>query len=269
MREHGVMPFTLARHPYAVVARRVELAERTVLAPGFVRLRLREASPGELAGFVAPGSGDHFRVMVALDAAGRPVGPSSTYTAVALQVETEPRWVDMDVVLHEAHDDGASGVVAAVPRAGVARWALAAPIGAPAVIAGPKGSVIMTGRPERVLLVGDDTAVPALRRYLGMLGASARGDLLLETRHDPAALGLEVPAGVELSILPPVPHNPGAAIVAALTDRPRPMTAPAGAGQNVFVFACGEQSVVAPARAMLARWGIPVESAVVKGYWKR
>jgi len=35
------------------------------------------------------------------------------------------------------------------------------------------------------------------------------------------------------------------------------------------VFVCAEQSVVAPARAMLARWGIAVESAVVKGYWKR
>lgn len=273
------MPFTLARHPAVVVPRRVSLAERTELAPGFVRLRLVESSTGELVGFHAPGSGDHFRMVVALDPQGRPAGASSTYTAVAWQVETEPRWVDLDVVLHDDHGAAAGEPAAgssAEPRAGVARWAASAPIGAPAVIAGPKGSVLMTGRPERVLLAGDDTAVPALRRYLGMLGAGTRGDLLLETRHDPRALGLEVPAGVELSILPPVPHQPGAAIAAALTDRPRPLPAPVPSGRDdvdvahdVFVFVCAEQSVVAPARALLARWGIPVESAVVKGYWKR
>ncbi len=220
------MPFTLARHPAVVVPRPVMLAERTELAPGFVRLRLVEGEPGALEGFDAPGSGDHFRIVVALDAEGRPAGAASTYTAVAWQVASEPRWVDMDVVLHDDHAD-AAGESSPEPRAGVARWAAAAPIGAPAVIAGPKGSVLMTGRPERVLLAGDDTAVPALRRYLGMLGPSTRGELLLETRHDPAALGLEVPAGVELSILPPVPHEPGAAIAAALTDRPRPLPAPA------------------------------------------
>lgn len=266
------MPFTLARHPAVVVPRRVALAERTALAPGFVRLRLVEGETGALEDFDAPGSGDHFRMVVSLDAQGQPAGPSSTYTAVAWQVEAEPRWVDLDVVLHDDQDD-AAGESAAEPRAGVARWAASAPIGAPAVIAGPKGSVLMTGRPERVLLAGDDTAVPALRRYLGMLGAETVGDLLLETHHDPRALGLDVPAGVELSILPPVPHDPGAAIAAALTDRPRPLPAPdadAGAkGHDVFVFVCAEQSVVAPARAMLARWGIPVEQAVVKGYWKR
>lgn len=270
------MPFTLARHPAVVMPRRVSLAERTELAPGFVRLRLVESSPGELMGFDAPGSGDHFRMVVALDAQGRPAGASSTYTAVAWQVRAEPRWVELDVVLHDDHDAIPAGESGAEPRAGVARWAATAPIGASAVIAGPKGSVLMTGRPERVLLAGDDTAVPALRRYLGMLGAGTCGDLLLETRHDPRALGLEVPAGVELSILPPVPHEPGAAIAAALTDRPRPLPAPvpssrddADVAHDVFVFVCAEQSVVAPARALLARWGIPVESAVVKGYWKR
>jgi NADPH-dependent ferric siderophore reductase len=35
------------------------------------------------------------------------------------------------------------------------------------------------------------------------------------------------------------------------------------------VFACGEQSIVAPGRALLAEWGIDVERAVLKGYWKR
>ena len=36
-----------------------------------------------------------------------------------------------------------------------------------------------------------------------------------------------------------------------------------------FVCACGEQSIVAPVRQVLAAWGIDVERAVVKGYWRR
>ena len=287
MRDHQGMPFTLARHPYPVVARPVQLAARTELAPGFLRLRLQERTSGALEGFLAPGPGDHFRVVVdGLDADGlipvgpdnRPLVPSSTYTAVAWELDAEPRWVEMDVVLHDddagrAGGSGAGGGDAGAQlagarqhiRAGVARWSAIAPIGAPAVITGPKGSVLMTGRPDRVLLAGDDTAVPALRRYLGMLGPNARGDLLLETDHDPAVLELEVPAGIAVSILSPQPGAPSASIVAALRDRPRPSADPA----DVFVFICAEQSVVSPARALLARWGIPVDSAVVKGYWKR
>jgi len=262
--------FTLARHPYELVDRSVQLAERTEIAPGFLRLRLTERVGDALVGFRAPGPGDHCRVIVQgldpdgrvpVDAEGRALVASSTYTIVDEQLEHAPRWIDIDVVLHDDADHSPTAF-----RAGVARWAATAPLGAPAVITGPKGSVIMTGRPERVLLAGDDTAVPALRRYLGMLGPDTLGDLLLETHHDPAALGLEVPTGIELSILSPVPHDPSAPIVAALTDRPPP---PAAAPADVFVFVCAEQSVVAPARAMLARWGIAVESAVVKGYWKR
>jgi len=123
---------------------------------------------------------------------------------------------------------------------------------------------VLTGTPGEVVLAGDDSALPAVRRYLGMLGPTITGHLLLETVFDPAALGLVPPPGLRVSILRPDPSEPSAALAAALAALPPPADP-----LERFVFACGEQSLVAPARAALATWGIDVERAVVKGYWRR
>ena len=254
-----------------------------------------QARAGEFAGFVAPGGGDHVQVVVAreggavpVDDAGAPLGESRTETVVDHSVEGG--WIDLDVLVREKPAGAEFGVI------GV--WAARAPIGSPAVMMGPKGSVVLCGTPGEVVLAGDDSALPAVRRYLRMLGPSITGHLLLETRFDLAALGIVPPRGVRVSILEPdsapsaaVPAAPGsarstaprtaagsapstaagsapgtapsAALAAALKSLPAP-TNPLGR----FVFACGEQSIVAPTRALLAQWGIDVERAVVKGYWK-
>lgn len=257
------MPYSLARLPFPPATRHLVLASRTVLATAgddsFVRVRLAEARPGELAGFVAPGGGDHVRVVVAPDGgevplgpAGEPLGESRTETVVEHSVDEG--WIDLDVLVHAAADASAAGLIGP--------WAARAPLGSPAVMMGPKGSVVLSGAPGEVVLAGDDSALPAIRRYLRMLGPTITGYLLLETRLDLPALGIEPPAGVHVSILQPEP-DPSAALVAALRELPAP-TDPL----ERFVFACGEQSLVAPTRALLTTWGIDVERAVVKGYWK-
>lgn len=247
------MPYDLTRHPFPPAARRMALGARTVLATAgeqsFVRVRLVEQQAGELAGFIAPGGGDHVRVEVG-------GGVDRTETVVAHSVDEG--WIDLDILVHGGAQPGVIGP-----------WAAAAPIGSPAVMHGPKGSVVLTGAPGELVLAGDDSALPAIRRYLRMLGPGITGHLLLETQFDaalsdPAAIGLVPPPGVRVSILPPDPMDPSAALAAALAALPAP-TDPL----ERFAFACGEQSLVAPARATLAAWGIDVERAVVKGYWRR
>ena len=244
------MPYDLTRHPFPPATRRLTLAARRVLAAvgadSFVRVRLAEAEPGQLAGFVAPGGGDHVRVEVV-------EGADRTETIVAHSVEEG--WIDLDILVHEG-GGAAVGVIGP--------WAAGAPLGSPAVMHGPKGSVVLTGAPGEVVLAGDDSALPAVRRYLGMLGSSITGHLLLETVFDPAALGIVPPPGLRVSILRADPSAPSAALAEALGALPPP-TDPL----ERFVFACGEQSLVAPARATLSSWGIDVERAVVKGYWRR
>ncbi|WP_439564154.1 siderophore-interacting protein [Microcella sp.] len=258
------MPYSLARHPFPPAVRRLQLAARTVLAvaggDAYVRLRLVESSPGELAGFVAPGGGDHVRVVVgspdggpiALDDSGAPIGEARTETVVDHSVDEG--WIDLDVLVH-----GEPGSELGVIGACAAR----APLGSPAVMMGPKGSVVMSGAPGEVVLAGDDSALPAVRRYLRMLGPNVTGHLLLETRFDLAALEVEPPAGLRVRILEPG-GAPSTGLIAALESVPSAVDP-----LQRFVFACGEQSLVAAARATLAGWGIDVERAVVKGYWKR
>lgn len=259
------MPYSLTRHPFPPAVRRLRLAERSVLAvagsDAYVRVRLTEAAPGELSGFVAPGGGDHVRVVVgspeggpvALDESGAPIGEARTETVVDHSVDEG--WIELDVLVH-GEPGSELGVIGA--------WAARAPLGSPAVMMGPKGSVVMSGAPGEVVLAGDDSALPAVRRYLRMLGPSITGHLLLETGFDLAALDIVPAPGLRVSILSPDPQRPSAALAAALAAMPA-----AADPLERFVFACGEQSLVAPARAVLAHWGIDVERAVVKGYWKR
>lgn len=300
------MPFALTRHPFPPRLRRVRLVARAELAvarggvPGFVRVRLQSDVP--LDGFTSPGAGDHLRVFVpegpewasvAVDDAGHPAGPSRTETIAAF--DAEAGWVELDILVHAADASGDAGLIGP--------WAARAPLGSPAVLADPKGSVVLTGRPAAFVLAGDDSAIPALRRYLGMLGAGTPGLVLLETAFDPTSLGVSVGAGVELRVLVPDPARPSAALaaeLAALAAEPppvvpiprRPALHESGPGlhkshpgahgpglhspgprpahePDVFVFVCGEQSLLAPARALLAAWGIDVERAVAKGYWRR
>jgi NADPH-dependent ferric siderophore reductase len=259
------VPYSLARHPFPPAERRLLLGARTVLASvgtdSYVRVRLVEAVPGELAGFVAPGGGDHVTVAVgsadggevAVDDGDSPRAEFRTETVVDHSVDEG--YIDLDVLVH-----GEPGAELGV----IGPWAARAPLGSPAVMRGPKGSVVLSGSPGEVVLAGDDSALPAVRRYLRMLGPSITGYLLLETLFDLASLGIELPAGLSVSILPPDPQRPSAALAEALA------ALPASADPlERFVFACGEQSLVAPGRALLAAWGIDVERAVLKGYWKR
>ncbi len=259
------MPYALTRYPFPPATRHLTLESRSLIvaagADCYVRVRLVESQPGELTGFIAPGGGDHVRVVVGgaaggpveLDDSGNSLGESRTETVVEHSVEDG--WIDFDVLVH-----GESGFEVGL----IGAWAARAPLGSPAVMMGPKGSVVLSGEPGEVVLAGDDSALPAVRRYLRMLGPANTGHLLLETRFDLAALDLEVPAGVRVSILNPDDACPSAALVEALRAVPAP-TDPL----ERFVFACGEQSIVAPGRAVLAEWGIDVERAVLKGYWKR
>jgi len=261
------MPYALTRHLFPPAVRHLRLAARDSLTPDsasadrYVRVRLVEQRPGELAGFVAPGGGDHVQIVVApcdggdasLDPAGAPLGDARTETVVHHDVEQG--YIDLDVLVHG--EPGAElGVIGA--------WAVRAPLGSPAVMRGPKGSVVLSGAPDDVVLAGDDSALPAVRRYLRMLGPTITGHLVLETRFDLAALGIVPSAGMRVSILTPDAARPSAALAHALEALPAPVDP-----LERFVFACGEQSIVAPVRALLARWGIDVERAVVKGYWKR
>lgn len=113
--------------------------------------------------------------------------PIRTYTVRAIRRDAGE--MDVDFALH---DDGGPA----------SRWAAAARPGDRLVIVGPNaaysgfhGGLDFLPHPEtrRILLAGDETAVPAIASILESLPADASGEVLLEVPHTADALTLARP----------------------------------------------------------------------------
>lgn len=249
--------FRLERQPLDLRFRHVHLAQRQWLTPSYVRIRLEGA---DLRGFSSLGSDDHIRIFFP-DAPPANVeelraAPSREYTPLAW--DADEGWLDLEFAIHGEPDGQAPGVAAP--------WAATAEIGAPAGVGGPRGSMVITGRPDAWFLAGDETAVPAMRRFTHLMDADATGRILVEVDDATHELAIETPPGVVVEQL----HRgtaPSGSVLAARLDALTTADRPDG---DVFGFVAAEQANVKPGRALLLeRWGLGSDQVVVKGYWKR
>ncbi|GAA1780434.1 siderophore-interacting protein [Agromyces lapidis] len=247
--------FTLARRSNELVFRPARLASRRFLTADYVRVRLEGEA---LIGFDSPGADDHIRVFfpsagtdgAALSVDELRAAPSREYTPLAWDASAGT--LDLEFLVHG--DEGIAG-----------RWAADAAIGASVGVGGPRGSLVIEGEPEGWRLAGDETALPAMRRLAGRMPRDARGLVVIEANGAAADYGLEAPEGVRVEWLARGAGSPSAALIArldALTADDRPEG-------DVFAFVAAEQAVVKPCRALLERWGLGAERAIVKGYWRR
>lgn len=247
--------FTLEPTRLEMRFRRVTLSAREWLTPSFVRVRLQSA---DLADFRSLGADDHIRIFFP-DGDPQTVeelraAPNREYTPLAWGED----WLELEFAIHGNPSDGTAGVAAA--------WAATAPLGAIAGVGGPRGSKVLTGRPDAWLLAGDETAVPAMRRFARAMGADAVGRIFVEVTDAAGELPIEAPAGVVVEQV----HRGSAAAGAALAARLDTLTADDRPAGSVLGFVAAEQSIVKPGRALLLdRWGLAPEHIVVKGYWKR
>ena len=127
-----------------LVMRNLNVAEKTYLTPNMIRIVL---TGEELEGFTSPVADDNIKIFVP-DETGATVKRSYT-----------PRGYDAV--------NGRLVLDFAVHQAGPAtRWALDVLPGDKAQIGGPRGSKLIIGDIERWLLIGDETALPAIARRL-------------------------------------------------------------------------------------------------------
>ncbi len=230
--------------------RPAELVSREWLAPGYVRVRV---AGDALRGFTAPGADDHVRLFFAPVGAAAPgdpeqwrAQPSREYTP--LDSDADGGWVEFDFVLH---GEGPGS-----------QWAATAPIGAKLAVAGPRRSTVVSGEPDAWFLAGDETAIPAICRFLRSRSPGTPARVLVEMA--PENLSVEIPtdAATQLTVLVRGRDSLSDALD-ALADNDRPDGA-------VLGFVASEAAVVPAARALLLdRWGLPPEAVVVKGYWRR
>jgi NADPH-dependent ferric siderophore reductase len=239
--------FSIERRGLDLRFRNVTLSAREWLAPDYVRVRLTGA---DLAGFDSPGSDDHMRLFFPAGPTGSVeelrAAPSREYTPLAWGED----WLDVEFAVH-----GDAGVAAP--------WAAKAPLGSSIGVGGPRGSAVLVGTPGSWLLAGDETAIPAIRRFATLIPTGAPARIVIETVSAGREIELDAPVDVEWL------HRGDAPSGSALITFLEALTADDAVGEDPFVFLAAEQSIVKPGRALLDRWGVDTSNAVVKGYWKR
>jgi NADPH-dependent ferric siderophore reductase len=136
-------------------------------------------------------------------------------------------------------------------------WARQAAPGQVAVIAGPRGSMIIPMDYAWHVLAGDASALPAIRRRLEELPAGTQVQVLV-AGEEAAALSFDSAAQMTLQC-----YADDTALLAAICALQLP------AGEGFFWFA-GEAAVAAQVRdAVFVDKGHPREAARISAYWKQ
>jgi len=156
------------------------------------------------------------------------------------------------------------------------RWVESATNGTPVAVSGTGRGYDPGAGLERLVLVGDESALPAMATVIAATPAGTHVTLHAEVRDptappDLSALlgivdpdGAPPPAGVHWHASPRGAGDPpGAAMVAALTAEDLDPGDP-----GLRVWAAGEAASVQAIRKHLQALGVPRSQATVRGYWK-
>ncbi|AWY42988.1 siderophore-interacting protein [Pseudomonas putida] len=184
---------TIHRVMHEIKRRRLEVLRVVDLTPRMRRITL--GGP-ELAGFVSLGTDDHVKLLFPQNAAeqaaletlvlgGKNDGPMPAmrdYTPRRYDLDTLE--LDIDFVLH---GDGPAST-----------WAEQAQPGQFLHIGGPRGSMIVPDIFDSYLLIGDETALPAIARRLEGLAANRRALVIVEVENGKEQQVLESAAQVNV-----------------------------------------------------------------------
>lgn len=235
--------------PLDTALRPAELVSREWLTRGYVRVRLEG---DQLKGFHAPGADDHVRLFFAPADGPLPATPeewrelpSREYTP--LNADPVAGWVEFDLVVH---GDGPGSA-----------WAATAPPGSRVAVAGPRRSNAITGDPDAWFLAGDETAIPAITRFLRSRRPGTPARVIVEVAPENELVPLPSDAGTHVTVLVRGADSL-ADTLAALGESDRPQG-------SVLGFVAAESAVVPIARTLLLEhWALPPEAVITKGYWR-
>lgn len=247
------------RHPFALRRLRVSAVDRVV--PNIVRVTL---TGPELADFASSGPGDHVKVffpdpasgiltLPEVDAQGLRRGEqgvviSRDYTPRAIRpAELE---LDLDIVIH-----GVDGPASA--------WAQVAKPGDWLGVAGPRGSRLVPSGIEKLVVVADETGLPAAGRWLELLPAGVPVTGLFFVLDESVESYFDQEAASRLDA-EWVTRDDGRT---ALEESLRSL---GSIGGTTFVFMAGEADLLVPLRRYLRHeLSLPAEQVSASGYWRR
>ncbi|SDL71266.1 siderophore-interacting protein [Tessaracoccus oleiagri] len=222
-------------------------------------------------------------------------GAMRTYTARELRHTASGTELVVDFVLHL---DEVDGELVGGPAT---LWAARATVGDPVAVVGPNRAVCgadyggiewRPGRAREVLLVGDETAVPAVAAICAELARQDdhrtwRGRALLEVPTRADALPIAAPPGLEVAWLPRDGAPRGSLLPAALADAAPPARRLQVAVEDVdldrtilwetgsgraaerYAWVAGEAGSLKPLRRwLLGPAGYTRDQVAIMGYWR-
>ena len=251
-----VIAQTIHRVMHEIKRRRLEVLRVVDLTPRMRRITL--GGP-ELAGFVSLGTDDHVKLLFPQNAeqaaaletlvlgAGKDNGPlpeMRDYTPRRYDLNTLE--LDIDFVLH---GDGPAST-----------WAEQAKPGQFLHIGGPRGSMIVPDMFDSYLLIGDETALPAIARRLESLAANRRALVIVEVENGKEQQVLE--SAAEVNVIWVLREGGKDNLLTTV----RQIQVPAG---SLYAWVATESKVSRQIRrVLLDEHGLDEQFVKAVGYWK-
>lgn len=259
---------------FPITTRHLKVLRVTDVTPGMRRVTLGGEQLAEhvaqngrqVAAFRSDGFDDEFKLILKHPDISEAVGPTQADGVLdwprgdkhlLFRTYTVRRWdpvageLDIDFVKH--------GVGPATS------WAYRVQPGETVQIAGPKSSSPHPDGVDWTLIAGDETALPAIGRWLEEWPEDARAQIFIEVGEVEHQQNLPVPEGVELTWLPRRGAEPGTTTM--LLDAIRSTQWWSG---RVFAWVAGEALSLTPIRRFLRNEkGLEKEQVEVTGYWRR
>jgi NADPH-dependent ferric siderophore reductase len=238
--------------------RTVAVVSREELSPRMLRLvlggealhGLPPADPAASVRLVVPWAGDLFEVPTwtgnefLLSDGRRPA--LRTFTPVAF--DADANHLTLDIVRHRG---GA-----------ISEWAESVTIGAAAAISGPGRGEAIDPDAHRYILLGDETAIPAIRQMIDAIPATVQIDVHIETVVREARLELPPHPGLSVTWHDADPAAPPCSQIRAAIAR-------LDFDASTRVWAAGEAAAVQAIRKYLfTERAVPRHHASIRGYWK-
>lgn len=143
------MDHQITRHRHDIRRRNVAVKEKSRITPNMIRILFKGE---DLADFTSLGADDHVKLFIPAEG-GEP--ERRDYTPRSF--DREARTLTIDFAVHDAGP--------------ATRWAIQAEPGDVMEIAGPRGSAVISSTFDWWLLIGDETALPAIGRRIEELPA--------------------------------------------------------------------------------------------------
>jgi NADPH-dependent ferric siderophore reductase len=238
------------RHPLKM--RMLEVLRTTRLTPHFVKVVL--GGP-DISGFTSASFDDHFKLM--LPAAGQ------SELVIPAMGPAGPEWGDIRPIMRDytprKHDPVAGELHVEIALHGegpAAAWGESAAVGGRVGVGGPKGSLIIAPDFDWHVLIGDDSALPAIARRLEELPASTTVIAVIALNDAADRRVFDTRAALSL-------HWTSAT---DLLRSVRALELPRGEG---FAWAAGESSAIRAVRRILVEdLGIDKQHVRAAAYWK-